>query len=239
MNTIEFLQIAAAVVPEREALTEVGGHGRRLSYEETLARVTRLANALRGLGVERGGKVAAVSQNSADFVLTYYACAMLGATLVPLNYRSKDEELTYMLNVSEAEALLASERYLDLVRRIKPALEHTRAFICYDGAADGFLDFAALVADAPEEELWTEVDDDQPTVLIFTSGTTAQPKGVMVTYLDMTAYVTNTMNPADPEVHEKTLVSVPFFHVAGATTMLGSLWAGRRLAILPQFDPSA
>ena len=237
MNTIEFLQIAAAVVPEREALTEVGGHGRRLSYEETLARVTRLANALRGLGVERGGKVAAVSQNSADFVLTYYACAMLGATLVPLNYRSKDEELTYMLNVSEAGALLASERYLDLVRRIKPALEHTRAFICYDGAADGFLDFAALMADAPEEELWTEVDDDQPTVLIFTSGTTAQPKGVMVTYLDMTAYVTNTMNPADPEVHEKTLVSVPFFHIAGATAMLSSIWGGRTLLILPQFSP--
>ena len=101
MNTIEFLQISAAVVPEREALVEVGGRGRRLTYAAMQEQVTRLANAIRGLGVEQGQKIAVMAQNSADFVLTYYAAAMLGVTLVPLNYRSKDEELTHMLNVSE------------------------------------------------------------------------------------------------------------------------------------------
>ncbi len=237
MNTIEFLQISAAVVPEREALVEVGGGGRRLSYEELQARVTRLANAMRARGVEQGAKVAVMSQNSAEFVITYYACAMLGVTLVPLNYRARDEELTHMLNVSQAALLFASARYVELVNRIRPTLEHTQTFVCYDGTAAGYLEFGALWAGAEAEEIWTEVDDEQPTVLIFTSGTTALPKGVMITYLDMTAYVTNTMNPADPDVHEKTLVSAPFFHIAGATAMLSSIWGGRTLLVLPQFSP--
>lgn len=237
MNTIEFLQISAAVVPDREALVEVGGRNRRLSYAAMQEQVTRLANAIRGLGVEQGQSVAVVSQNSVDFVLTYYACAMLGVTLVPLNYRSKDEELTHMLNVSNAEVLFASERYLELVNRIRPTLEHTREFVSYDGPAGGFREFAGLVAGAEAEDIWVDVDDDQPTVLIFTSGTTALPKGVMVTYLDMTAYVINTMNPADPDIHDKTLVSVPFFHIAGATAMLSSIWGGRTMLVLPQFTP--
>ena len=237
MNTIEFLQISAAVVPDREALVEVGGAGRRLNYAEMQEQVTRLANAIRGLGVEQGQKVAVMAQNSVDFVLTYYACAMLGVTLVPLNYRSKDEELTHMLNVSQAEVLFVSERYLELVNRIRPGLTHTKTFVSYDGPAEGYRDFAGLVAGAVAEDIWVEVDDEQPTVLIFTSGTTALPKGVMITFLDMTAYVTNTMNPADPDVHDKTVVSVPFFHIAGATAMLSSIWGGRTLLVLPQFTP--
>ncbi|MBH77451.1 MAG: hypothetical protein CL897_04395 [Dehalococcoidia bacterium] len=237
MNTIEFLQISAAVVPEREALVEVGGGGRRLTYAEMQEQVTRLANAIQDLGVGQGDKVAVMAQNSAAFVLTYYACAMLGVTLVPLNYRSKDEELTHMLNVSKAEVLFASERYLELVNRIRPGLEHTKTFVSYDGPAEGFIAFADLVAGAQPADIWVEVDDEQPTVLIFTSGTTALPKGVMITYLDMTAYVTNTMNPADPDLHDKTLISVPFFHIAGATAMLSSIWGGRTMLVLPQFTP--
>ena len=237
MNTIEFLQISAAVVPDREALVEVGGGGRRLTYAAMQDQVTRLANAVRGLGVEQGQTVAVMAQNGADFVLTYYACAMLGVTLVPLNYRSKDEELTHMLNVSQAGVLFVSERYRDLAARIRPGLEHTKTLVSYDGPAEGYLDFADLIAGAEAEDIWVDVDDEQPTVLIFTSGTTALPKGVMVTYLDMTAYVTNTMNPADPDIHEKTLVSVPFFHIAGATAMLSSIWGGRTMLVLPQFTP--
>src|SRR5687768_4764060 len=114
MNTVEFLQISSAVVPEREALVEVGGSGKRITYMDMYPAVVRLANALQGLGVERGQKIAAMSVNSADYVITYYACAMLGVTFVPLNYRAKDDELTYMLNASQAVVIFVSERYLPL-----------------------------------------------------------------------------------------------------------------------------
>lgn len=236
MNTIEFLQISSAVVPEREALVEVGGSGNRVTYEEMYPRVVKLANALRGLGVAKGDKVAAMSVNSADYVITYYACAMLGVTFVPLNFRAKDEELTHMINVSQCVAVFVSERYLELIDRIRPTLTDTKHYVAFDGWQPHHLDYHQLIAEASDEEIWTEVDDHDATILIFTSGTTALPKGVQLTYLDMTAYVTN-QNPADPEIHEKVLVAAPFFHVAGATTMMLAIWSGRTLVILPTFTP--
>jgi acyl-CoA synthetase (AMP-forming)/AMP-acid ligase II len=236
MNTIEFLQISSAVVPDREALVEVGGSGKRVTYMEMYALVTRLANALQGLGIERGQKVAVMSVNSPDYVISYYACAMLGATFVPLNYRAKDEELTHMLNVSQCQALFVSDRYLDLVSRIRPTLTHTQHFIAYDHPSGDYLSYAQLLEHASEDDIWVEVDDHDATILIFTSGTTALPKGVQLTYLDMTAYVTN-QQPADPDVHDKLLVSAPFFHVAGATAMMLAIWSGRTLVILPAFTP--
>lgn len=236
MNTVEFLQISSAVVPDREALVEVGGSNKRVLYMEMYPAVVRLANALTGLGVERGQRVAVMSVNSADFVMTYYACAMLGVTFVPLNYRSKDEELTYMLNVAQTATLFVSERYVHLVERIRPTLEYTKNYIAYEGAPANYLDYAALVANASEDEPWVEIDDSDATVIIFTSGTTAMPKGVQLTYLDMTAYVTN-QQPADPDVHDKLLVSAPFFHVAGATAMMLGIWSGRTIVILPAFTP--
>jgi len=237
MNTIEFLQISSAVVPDREALVEVGGaNNKRITYEEMYPAVVRLANALQALGVTQGQKIATMAQNSPDFVITYYAAAMLGVTFVPLNYRSKDEELTHMLNVSECQAVFVSERYVELVNRIRPTLTTVQNVINYGAATEGNLSYDEIVAAAGEDEIWTEVDDKDATIIIFTSGTTALPKGVQLTYLDMTAYVTN-QQPADPELHDKLLVSAPFFHVAGATAMMLSIWCGRTLVILPQFTP--
>ncbi len=169
MNTIEFLQISSAVVPDREALVEFGGNNKRITYGEMYPAVVKLANALQGLGIERGQNVAAMSVNSADYVLTYYACAMLGVSFVPLNYRAKDEELTHMLNVSQCQAVFVSDRYLDLVERIRPTLTHTQHFVAYGGGQGGFLDYNELVARSPEEEIWAEVDDKDATIIIFTS----------------------------------------------------------------------
>lgn len=237
MNTIEFLQISSAVVPDREALVEVGGNNTRVLYGDMLPRVNRLANALQGLGVEKGEKIAVMSVNSADYVVTYYACAMLGVTFVPLNYRAKEEELTHMINISKSVAVFVSDRYHDLLEKIRPTLTDTKHFIAFDSEFEGYLSFKDLMANASDEDIWVDVDDHDPTIVIFTSGTTALPKGVVLTYLDLTAYVTNTMSPADPDIHEKTIVSAPFFHVAGATAMMSSIWGGRTLVILPAFTP--
>jgi acyl-CoA synthetase (AMP-forming)/AMP-acid ligase II len=236
MNTVEFLQISSAVVADREALVEVGGSNKRILYMEMYPRVVKLANALTALGLQRGNKVAVMSVNSAEYVITYYACAMLGITFVPLNNRAKDEELTYMLNVSQTKAIFVSDRYIDIVERIRPELQETKHFIAYEGGRADYLVYEKLLADASEDEPWVEIDDNDATIIIFTSGTTAAPKGVQLTYGDMTAYVTN-QNPADPEIHEKVLVSAPFFHVAGATTMMLAIWGGRTLVILPAFTP--
>jgi acyl-CoA synthetase (AMP-forming)/AMP-acid ligase II len=225
------------MVPDREAL--VSGE-QRITYAEMQSRVNKLANALQSLGLARGSAVAVMAVNCPQYVEAYYACAKLGATFVPLNYRAKHEELDYMVNASEAKALLVGGRYLDLVSTLRPKFAGVQHCVCLDGQADGMQAYDQLLAGSTDDELFAEIDENDASILMYTSGTTAQPKGVVLTYLTLSVYVTNTMNPADPGTPpDVTLVSVPFYHVAGATTMMSSIWGGRTLAILPQFDPES
>lgn len=235
MNTAEFLDISSAVVPGRAALL---CGDTQLTYAEMAADVTRLANALQTLGLSKGDHVAVLSVNSAEYVVVYYACAKLGLVLVPLNYRAKNEELTYMINTAEVQAIFVSGRYADLLDAIRPQTPSIRHGVTFETKRPGLLHYPELVAGGSDDFVFTEVDDKDPTILLFTSGTTAMPKGVVTTYQDFTIYVTNTMAPADPEgPHNKTLLSVPLFHIAGATAMISAIWGGRTLVVLPQFTP--
>src|SRR3990172_11084528 len=110
-----------------------------------------------------------------------------------------------MMNNSETAVLFAGQRYLELVAAIKPELQTVKHMICSDGQAEGMLSYDELLAKHEPEEIFTDVDDQDPTIVIYTSGTTALPKGVVLTYLAMWIYVTNTMEPANPETHDVTL----------------------------------
>jgi acyl-CoA synthetase (AMP-forming)/AMP-acid ligase II len=237
MNPAEFLTISSAVVPDRDAL--VSGDGEtRVSYAQMASDVNRLTNALQSMGVGIGDRVAVMATNSPEYVEIYYACAKLGACFVPVNFRAKQEELSYMLNASEAAVLFTGKRYLDLIKSLRTEVPGLREVITLDEASAGLRSFADLITGGSEDEVFVDVDESEPTVLIFTSGTTAMPKGVELTYLNLSLYVVNTMSPADPTTEqEKTLLSVTIAHVAGVTAILSSIWGGRTLVILPQFDP--
>lgn len=235
MNTAEFLQITSLVVPERTAL--VCGE-KAVTFEQMAERVNRLANWLLSIGAGPEHPVGVMSTNGVEYVETYYAAAKVGATFVPLNYRAKHEELTYMVNTSDIHVLFVGERYLDLVAALRPTLQNVQHFACYERAVDGMQHYAEILASSPADELFIEVDESRPTVLIYTSGTTSVPKGVALTYANLSQYVVSTMSPADPgEEPDVTLLSVPMFHVAGVTPIMSSVFGGRTLVILPQFDP--
>jgi len=234
MNTLGFLAIPAEIVPDQEAVVTEGG---RFTYAETLSRVRRLASALARLGVRPGTRVAVLHTNSHRYVEAYYAAAMLGAVFIPLNYRAKRPELEHMLRAGGVELVLVGARYLehlDAVRGVLPAL---RTVIGLDGPAGSLPAYEELVAEAAEHAGEAGVEDDDVTILMFTSGTTALPKGVMLTFGDFTAYVTANVELADGTPRGAALLCVPLYHIAGATNMMTTLWTGRRLVLMPQFEP--
>lgn len=235
MNTAEFLTISASIVPDRIAVSDPG---ESCSYSELQSRVNRMSNALAGLGVGKGNNVGVMAVNSTVFVEIYYAASTVGATFVPLNFRAKPEELAYMINASEVNVLFISERYYPILEDIRSSLKSVEHVYTLGFDAEGVPTCDELRAQGADEMLFADVDDDDASLIIYTSGTTALPKGVVLTHKTLSAYVLNTQNPADPTAdQDNTLVSVPLFHIAGATTMLGSLFGGRQLVILPQFDP--
>src|SRR4030042_1430145 len=119
MNTTDFLSIANAICPERDCMVF---EGKRWTYAQTNERVSRLANALSKLGVERGDRVGILHVNCHQYIESYYASAKLGAIFVPLNFRAKAEELSYMIANAEVKILFVGSRYLDLVNQILPQL---------------------------------------------------------------------------------------------------------------------
>lgn len=237
MNTAEFLTISAAIVPDRDAV--VGANG-RLTYAGLQTKVNKLANGLQGLGVSKGQNVGVMAVNSPEFVEIYYATAAVGATFVPLNFRAKTEELTHMVNEADVSTLFIGERYWPIYEQIKGDLPGVQHVVGLDFAPDGANSYDSLIDGNEDIPVFTDVDDSDPTLLIYTSGTTSLPKGVVLSYQALTALVVNTQAPADPvSDQEVVLVSAPFFHIAGATTMMSAVFSGRRLVVLPQFTPEA
>src|SRR5262245_14986430 len=236
MNTVGFLTIPASIVPEQEALVF---EQQRFPYAEVEARVRRLAGALARLGVGRGTRVAVLHTNSHRYVEAYYATALLGGVFIPVNYRAKQHELEHMLRAGEASVLLVGERYVPAIAALRSGLPALRTLIGFDASSDDLLAYETILAAAEPFEAEADVDDDDTTILMFTSGTTSLPKGVMLTYGDLTAYVTANIELADGTPRGAALLCAPLYHIAGATNMMTTLWTGRRLVVMPQFEARA
>ena len=236
MNTSNFIGIPAQMFPEQEILVF---ENRRLTYGQLWDTVRRLANALRRLGVQPGDRVGALHTNSDQYIAAYYAAAAAGAVFVPLNYRAKPAELEYMIETARIAVLLVGARYISVIAELRPRLSSVRSFVALDVAQPDMALIDDLIAAESEEFEETPIDDDETTILMYTSGTTSRPKGVMLSHNDFTAYVCGTVELADGTPRGTALLSAPLYHIAGATNIMTSLFAGRRLVILPQFDATA
>jgi acyl-CoA synthetase (AMP-forming)/AMP-acid ligase II len=235
MNTAEFLSISAAIVPERIAIAT---EDEKITYLELQSRVNKIANSLSLLGVKKGQNVGVMAVNCIQTIELYYATASLGATFVPLNYRSKPEELEYMISSAEITVLFVSERYLPIYESISDNLKNIQHLVTIDCDLDQYESYSNLANNGEDVSIFTEIDDDDATLIIYTSGTTNLPKGVVLSFKALTALVVNTQSPADPvSDQEVILVSVGFYHIAGATTLMSAIFSGRQLVLLDGFQP--
>lgn len=236
MNTSELLTIACAIVPDRPAVIF---DGREFNYEQLAERVNRLANALAELGVHPGDRVATMQVNSHRSIEIYFAAAQLDAIYVPLNFRAKTDELHQMLHIARPACLLIGERYLELLGEEDLfGMPQDRVIILDAGTTTGLTSYEHLLrAASPEQLHFPEADADDTTVIMFTSGTTNLPKGVMLTHDSFTSYILSTVTPADPDLEETNLVTVPYYHIAGLQAALTAVYAGRTQVIMRQFEP--
>ena len=233
MNTTEFLTISTAIVPDRAAMIF---EGRRISFEELQSRVNRLANALADLGVGAGDRVAMLQVNCNQYIEAYFATAKLDAVFVPINYRTREDELTHMLNDAAPKAIFAGGRYVSLVRHCAANVESLQHFVTLEDDVEGWHSYETLVENAEDFERFPEGDDDDLTMILFTSGTTSFPKGVMLSHDSFSSYILSTVTPADPFEEDTNILTVPLYHIAGVQSVMAAIFGGRTLVIQRQFE---
>ena len=234
MNTADFLNIASAICPDRVAIVF---EGNRYTFSQLNERVNRLANGLSGIGVKKGDRVALLQVNCNQCVEVYFALSKLGAIYVPLNFRGKENELSHILNSAEASTIFTGERYIKMLNNMKPNLKSMVNYISIDDKADGMSYYEDMILSASSEELETQIEDNDTTILMYTAGTTGLPKGVMLPHNSFTVYVLENVTPADPETEERNILTVPLYHVAGIQAMMAAIYGGRTLVMERQFEP--
>lgn len=234
MNLAELLAIPSSMYPEREI---VRFEGQTTSYGALQDQVGRTAGALRSLGVRAGDRVAVLQTNTPEAIVAMYAAATIGAIFVPLNYRARVAELAYMLGLAKPQLLLAGDRYLDIAREANSARGGSAQVVALGMHPDGAPCLEAL-AEGADEATPEDVGDDDLAVLLFTSGTTAAPKAVMLAHADLVSFVFATTDPADGSDRGSVLLAAPLYHVAGLSAVLTSMFAGRRIVLMRQFDPA-
>jgi fatty-acyl-CoA synthase len=212
----DFIRRAARVYPEKTAIVD---GSLRLSYREFAERANRLSHALSALGVKKGDRVCMLSPNSHYFLESFFGVSRIGAILVPLNFRLSAEEHRYILNHAGVKAVLVDHEYAAVVDGIRPQLTSVEHWIVAgaNGAArEGWRDWDTLVAAAsPADPPPVERDEDDVVSLNYTSGTTARPKGVMLTHRNFYINGYNLIAHLRLSHDDVELWTLPMFHCNG------------------------
>ncbi len=223
----------AACRPDSEALVTATA---RLTYSQLDTEVRRAAAGLRDLGITKGDHVALLMGNDEKWLILFYAAASIGAVTVPVNTRFKASELEYCLKQADCRALFYASRFLNIdyaamVAEVKPRLPKLVQAIAVDGG---------LPQGEPDGRSDPSLTPDDPLLIQFTSGTTAYPKGVVLTHDNMlrNAFAAGSRFGLRPE--DRYFNCRPFFHVGGSTlSALASLAFGACLVTLPTFEAGA
>jgi O-succinylbenzoate-CoA ligase len=240
MNIGQFLSRRAFLSPRLEAMVEPALGGRRLSFRELNARSNRVAHALRASGVKHGDRVALLLMNGAEFIESFLAVAKIGAVNVPLNWRLLADELEFILEDSGATVLLYADNFAPVVAELQRRGDKTdvRCWVQLGGSTAPFAqDYAAWTGGQPESEPEAAGADDDLLFIMYTSGTTGLPKGVMHSHRTVMWSAMNVTASADFHYKDRFLTALPLFHVGALMPALCCVYVGCTQVILKAFDP--
>jgi fatty-acyl-CoA synthase len=214
--------------------------GEALSYAAFNARIEQTARALKAeLGVGRGDRVAILSLNRPDYLVLLYACARLGAMLVPLNCRLAVAEQIFILSDAAAKVLVLEQAFAGLIPTLEATLPDT-AVVGLDYLPPGGADFGALLAQARGDGRNPHTDLSCPLLIVYTSGTTGRPKGAVLRQeaLLWNGMMSQHMHGLTSDDHVLTVL--PFFHVGGLNIQTTpALHHGATVTIHARFTPDA
>ncbi|UED71743.1 long-chain-fatty-acid--CoA ligase [Brevibacillus sp. HD3.3A] len=211
--------------------------GETTTFQELNRRVDELAQGLSKLGIGKGDAVALIMDNRPDFVSAYYAILRVGAAVVPMNPIYTPREISFILANSQTKAVIALATLEPVLTPLKEQLEHLTHLI-YNEATGDELTLAQVAQAGDGSFVEPERNEDDLAVILYTSGTTGQPKGAMLSHRNMASNA-EAMGILFELIPEDRVVAVlPMFHVFCMTVCLnGPIRYGAAMIIIPRFHP--
>ena len=234
-NIGSMLRQRATVSPQLEAYVEPSSNV-RMNYTELNALANRCANVLSSLGVVEGDRVGLLMPNSVEFCCLFYGAAKIGAVAVPLNTRLAAPELDFILSDSGSSVVVYGAELAKVVDAIKADADSACAvshWVPAGGSTDALGEhLSAAAADEPA----TESGGADNLFIMYTSGTTGHPKGVVHTHDSVHSAASSWCSTIDVRYQDRLLLPLPMFHVAALTTVIFCAMRGVSLISMPQFD---
>ena len=245
-NISELLEQTATTAPERIFLMSEAD-GRSFTYAQFTLIIDRTAAMLAANGIRKGDVVSLLMPNSAEYIFGYFACWKLGALAGPVNSLLKEHEIEYVMNNSEAKAILVHSEFQPTIEKLKPSLPQLQSIINFDDAAEttqscqkpdregGPLATRALPHGRAADTI-TRADD---AIIIYTSGTTGKPKGCLLTHGNVIANARQISDWLKFTDRDRLLTIMPLFHMnAVSVTTMSALYAGGSTVVSPRFSAS-
>jgi fatty-acyl-CoA synthase len=221
LTPLDFLERARRLFGPLEGVVD---GDRRLTYAEFADRAHRLAAALRELGVAPGDRVAYLCGNTLELLEAYYGVVLAGAILTPLNIRLSPQEMQFVLDDCDASVLVVHPNFVDVDVRARRRVDL--------GA-----DYEALLQSAaPGEHSWHDVDEDAVCELFYTSGSTGEPRGAMLTHRALATHAVDSALTMGLHHRDVVLHTIPLFHVNGWGTPHYVTALGGLHVLLERFD---
>ena len=233
---MEFARRARRLYADCEAVVD---GNLRFIYKEFFDRCDRWSAAMRSLGIRQGDRVAYVAPNTHAQLESFYAVPQIGAVLVPINYRLTPADFAYLIQHSGCRMLCAHSDYLDAIDSIRAEIPRVEHFVALEGGRSGWLDYEQAIAATPPAFERPEIRENDLLTINYTSGTTARPKGVMITHRNAYLNVTGTLIHIHMTSADRFLWTLPMFHANGWTFVWTVTAVGGAHICLRRAEPKA
>src|ERR1041385_2946356 len=231
-NIAALLSARVAQAPDKIFLFSESD-GREFTYAEFAAAVDRAASLLAASGIGKGDVVSLLMPNSAEYIIAYFACWKIGALAGPVNSLLKEHEIEFVMNNSEAKAILVNSEFQPMIESVRSELPHLQAIVNFDDEAEATAGYAGL---RPAGTPQACVPDDD-AIIIYTSGTTGKPKGCLLTHGNLIANARQISQWLSFRKNDRLLTIMPLFHMnAVSVTTMSALYAGASTVISPKFS---
>ncbi|MEJ2726351.1 MAG: AMP-binding protein, partial [Deltaproteobacteria bacterium] len=189
----------------------------RVSFSQYNSRVNSLIHALGSLGLSKGDGIGVVSWNCLNFTDVYGAAMKGGFIISPFNPRLAADELDYLINYSGVKVVFVGRELVETVNMIRPRLSEVRHYICLEGKSREMHEHQELLDNFPIEEPDAELNEDDPYLILYTSGTTGRPRGAVYSHIRKLEETRTKALQIGVEPNRKHVMILPLFHIGGSS----------------------